>query len=185
MFDLHPAARRMSTLVSGVRDEHLGLPTPCAGWSVADLLSHIHQFSSVFADNARKQPAAPPQGLTQDWRVGIPGALDDLAGSWADESAWRGRVSAGGIEMPAADNALVAVEELTVHGWDLARATGQDPDIAEEALDRVDEFIELFAAQIDSGQGPFGPAVSAPEGASRLERVVAMTGRDPRWTPSR
>lgn len=57
--------------------------------------------------------------------------------------------------------------------------------VDESGLDRVDRFLEILAGPIEAGQGPYGPAVAAPQGASRLERTVARTGRDPRWDLSR
>lgn len=179
MFDLGAAAAEMKRLVSGVRDDQLDNPTPCSDWTVADLLAHVHQFATVFAHNARKEEARPPEDLVDDWREAIPGQLDDLTRAWRQESAWQGRVSAGGIEMEAADNAVVGIEELTVHGWDLARSTGQALDIDDARLNQVDRFFELF------GEDPFGPASRAPEGATRLERTVARTGRDPSWNAAR
>lgn len=181
MFDLGPAAEEMSRLVAGVRDDQLDDPTPCTDWAVADLLAHVHQFAVVFTHNARKEQARPPEGLVYDWRVAIPDQLDDLVRAWREEAAWHGRVSAGGVEMDARDNAVVGSEELTVHGWDLARATGQDLRVDDTRLDEVDRFFELFAEQIAAGQGPFSPATGAPQGATRLERTVACTGRDPSW----
>lgn len=175
MFDLGPAAAQMRHLVSGVRDDQLNHPTPCADWTVADLLAHIHQFASVFTHNARKEPVRPPEELVDDWREAIPDQLDELAHAWRQEPAWHGRVSAGGVEMDAADNAVVGIEELTVHAWDLARATSQELGVDDARLDLVDRFFELF------GSAPFGPAVPAPEGAARLEHTVARTGRDPSW----
>jgi hypothetical protein len=77
--------------------------------------------------------------------------------------------------MDAADNAVVAIEELTTHGWDLARATGQDIHVDDARLDHVDRLFDLF------GDAPFGPAKQAPESATRLERTLARTGRDPHW----
>lgn len=107
MFELGPAADDMKRLVSGVSDDQLGNRTPCTEWTVSELLAHIHQFTTVFACNARKQPARPPDGLVDDWRQAIPDDLDDLATAWREESAWDGQVSAGGIEMNAPDNAVV------------------------------------------------------------------------------
>jgi uncharacterized protein (TIGR03086 family) len=179
MFDLGPAAVEMRRLVLGVRDDQLDYPTPCSDWNVADLLAHIHQFAAAFAQNARKEQARPPEQLVNDWRDAIPDQLDDLARAWRLESAWQGRVSAGGVEMDAADNAVVGIEELTVHGWDLARASGQDLRVDDARLDQVDRFFELFGAT------PFGPAVPAPKGATRLEQSVARTGRDPSWEAAR
>jgi uncharacterized protein (TIGR03086 family) len=178
MFDLTPAADELRRLVTGVRDDQLDDPTPCSDWSVRDLLTHVHQLAAVFTHNARKEDAAPPEHLVDDWREAVPAQLDDLARAWRDEPAWTGRVTAGGIEMDATDNAVVAIEELTVHGWDLARATGQEVRVDDTGLDLVDRFFALF------GEAPFGASVPAPHGATRLEQVVARTGRDPGWQPA-
>jgi uncharacterized protein (TIGR03086 family) len=177
MFDLGPAADEMSRLVSGVHDDQLAHPTPCDGWTVADLLAHVHQLATVFTQNARKDPSRAPDGLVDDWRDAVPAQLDALARAWRHESAWAGRVSAGGVDMDARDNATVAIEELTVHGWDLARATGQRLGTDDVRLDQVDRFFDVF------GEDPFGPAVRPPDGATRLDRLVARTGRDPSWAP--
>lgn len=181
MFDLGPAAREMARLVSGVRDDQLASQTPCADWTVADLLAHVHQFATVFTDNARKDLPRPREGLAADWRQAIPDQLGELARAWCEESAWLGRVSAGGVEMDAPDNAVVAIEELTMHGWDLARATNQEVVVEGAALDQVDRFFELFAEQIESGRGPFGPEVTPEPDVGRLERIIARAGRDPSW----
>jgi uncharacterized protein (TIGR03086 family) len=181
MFDLTPATEEMIRLVSAVRDDQLATATPCPDWTVADLLTHIHQFATVFTDNARKEPTHPAEELVDGWRVAIPQQFAELADAWRAESAWRGRVSAGGVEMDAADNAVVAIEELTVHGWDLAVAAGQQLRVDDAGLDQVDRFFELFAGPIDSGNGPFGPPIEVSESATRLARTIARTGRDPRW----
>jgi uncharacterized protein (TIGR03086 family) len=185
MFDLDPAAREMNRLLAGVRDDQLAQPTPCPDWTVADLLAHVHQFATVFTLNARKDPVELPGDLPGDWRTVVPQQVDSLVEAWRDDAAWSGRVSAGGVEMDAADNALVAMEELVVHGWDLSRATGQDFEAADSSLDQVDRFFELFAEPIASGQGPYGPEVAAPDDASRSERTIAHTGRDPQWSSIR
>jgi len=185
MFDLGPAAQEMSRLVSGVRDDQLNYPNPCPEWTVADLLAHVHQFAVVFTHNARKKQARPPEDLVDDWRVAIPDQLDELARAWRETSAWQGRVSVGGVEMDAPDNAVVGIEQLTVHGWDLARATSQDLRVDDARLDQVDDFFEVFAEQIAAGGGPFGPSAGAPERATRLERTLARTGRDPSWEAAR
>lgn len=184
MFDLGPAAERMALLVAQVRDDQLGDSTPCQDWTVGNVLAHVHQFTTVFTQNARKEQVRAPDGLVPDWRVAIPRELDELVRAWREESAWQGRVSAGGVEMPAADNAVVGIEELTIHGWDLAHATGQPFDVDDATLDEVDRFFDLFEGQ-GGGNGPFGPQADSPEGATRLERTVARAGRDPLWTSAR
>jgi uncharacterized protein (TIGR03086 family) len=185
VFDLTPAADVTRGIVAAVRDDQLDGPTPCTDWRVADLLAHVHEFATVFTCNARKAPLPRLGGLPDDWRAVVPRRLDELALAWQDESAWRGRVSAGGVEMSAEENAVVAVEELVVHGWDLARATGQELPVEPQTLGEVERFLAVFADQLAGGQGPYGPAVPAPPHASRLDRYLCAAGRDPGWSPTR
>lgn len=92
--------------------------------------------------------------------------------------------------MDAPDNAVVGIEEMTVHGWDLAAATSQDLRADDARLGQVDRFFELFAEPIAAGEGPFGPAVSPPEvqhgssGPSHA-RAVIRRGKRPLTPPSR
>ena len=182
MFDLGSAAREMSRLVAGVRDDQLRRPTPCLDWTVADLLAHVAQFTAVFTANARRQDVRPPDRLVDDWRDSLPHALAELAQAWREESAWRGRVSAGGVEMDASANAVVAIEELTTHAWDLARATGQDdtldPTLAAELLAGMQPIDAMLRAS-----GQYGPQVPVAEDAPVQDRLLGFIGRDPAWQP--
>jgi uncharacterized protein (TIGR03086 family) len=182
MFDLGPAADDLARLVGGVRDDQLDGATPCDEWRLADLLAHIHQFATVLTANASKVPPPPVDGLPDDWRHVIPLRIDELAQAWRGHSAWQGRVSAGGVEMSGEENAVVAIEELVVHGWDVARASGQDFQPAPESLNHVERFLDIFAAPLASGQGPYGPAVAVGDDASRLDAYLGAAGREPGWT---
>lgn len=185
MFDLGPAADGLARIVDGVRDDQLDAPTPCSEWTLGGLLAHVHQFATVFIANASKSPAAPVDNLPEDWRHVIPDRLEDLAQAWRDPLAWEGRVSAGGVEMSGEENAVVAIEELVVHGWDVARASGQDFWVPEQSLDDVERFLDIFAGPLASGQGPYGRAVAVGSDASRLDRYLGAAGRDPRWGSDR
>jgi uncharacterized protein (TIGR03086 family) len=185
MFELGPAADDLSRLVGGVRDDQLDGPTPCREWTLAQLLAHVHQFATVFTANATKSPPPPVDGLPDDWRSVMPRELGELAAAWRDPAAWQGRVSAGGVEMTGEENAVVAIEELVVHGWDVAAASGQPFEPAEESLARVESFLDIFAAPLASGQGPYGPRVETTDEASRFERYLGAAGRNPAWGATR
>lgn len=185
MFDLTPAADATRQVVLGISDDQLVDPTPCTDWRLAGLLAHVHEFATVFTCNARKAGIPALGGLPDDWRSVIPRRLDELALAWQDESAWHGRVSAGGVEMSAEDNAVVAAEELVVHGWDVARASGQEFRADPHSLDAAERFLDVFAGPLASGGGPFGPAVPVGPDASRLDRFLGAVGRDPHWAATR
>jgi uncharacterized protein (TIGR03086 family) len=80
----------------------------------------------------------PPTGglqLPDTWREQLGRDLDTLVAAWRAPSAWLGEAVAGGVTMSSTELATVVVDELVLHGWDLAHATGQqftatDHDIA-------------------------------------------------------
>ena len=74
--------------------------------------------------------------------------------------------------------------EAVAHGWDLARATGQVFEADEAAIAGSLEFAESMSAPgAEAARAPaFGPVVAVTEGATTLDRLVALTGRDPTWT---
>jgi uncharacterized protein (TIGR03086 family) len=185
----------MTALVAGTPDDALGAPTPCSAYSVGDLLDHIAGLTVAFTEAATKTTPAgaspPPEGdaanLDPTWRRSVPPALADLATAWRDPAAYQGMTSAGGIEMPGEVAALVALEELVVHGWDLARATGQPFDPTTPELDMVEGFLSQFSGpdQADLRGTAYAAPVVVGDDAPRLDRVVALSGRDPSWSGSR
>jgi uncharacterized protein (TIGR03086 family) len=91
----------------------------------------------------------------------------------------------GGMDSPAQTVALVLADELAVHGWDVARATRQPYTCEPDVLEAARQFLEMFASP-DAPSGPevqFGPATVLLPEAPLLDRVVALAGRDPNWSP--
>lgn len=191
--DLQQATQRMSDLVRKVTPEQLDDPTPCTDYTVGDLLDHIAGFAQAFTNAARKSaldvPGPPPLGdrshLDPGWQQRMPEQLDELAQAWREPGANLGMTKAGGIEMPAEIAAVVALEELVVHGWDLARATGRPFTADDAALESVSGFFSQFAGpdQTDVRGTAYAAPVTVGAGASPLERAIALAGRDPGWKP--
>ncbi|WP_254705732.1 TIGR03086 family metal-binding protein [Streptomyces vilmorinianum] len=189
--DLGPAARRMARLAADIDDERLGDPTPCPDYAVRELLAHVADLSVAFRDAARKDfgpttataPASVRPVLDDDWRTALPKALEELAAAWREPGAWEGDTQAGGVELPASVMGRVALDELLIHGWDLARATGQEYEVSEEEL-AVSEALLSPAEDAAPGEdGFFGPIVAVPEEAPLLDRVIGLSGRRPDWRP--
>jgi uncharacterized protein (TIGR03086 family) len=193
MHDLRPAAREMTRLVNAVRDDQLGDPTPCTRYVLGDLLQHVRELAEAFTLAGRKeQPTGgskpPPQGdasvLPAEWRGEIADWLGRLVDTWADPSAWEGTVWIAGFEAPASAVGVTAANELVVHGWDVARASGQRIILDDAAVASATEFVAMISApgsEEARGQA-FGPAFPVPAGASALDEVIAGNGRDPAWS---
>ena len=193
MHDLRPAAREMARLVNAVRDDQLGDPTPCPKYTLGDLLQHVRGLAEAFTVAGRKeQPTGgsqpPPQGdaslLPADWREQITDWLGRLADAWSDPAAWEGTAWIAGFEAPASAVGLTAANELVVHGWDVARASGQEIRLDDAALAPSREFVAMMSGpgSAEARGDAFGPALPVPDGASTLDEVIAGNGRDPAWS---
>jgi len=185
-YDLTPAARRMAQFVDAVPDGFLGQPTPCEHYTVGDLLDHIAGAAVAFAAAASKEPlAGGPAGdaanLGPDWRERIEGNLGILADAWSNPDAWTGMTCVGGVDLPGDVAGVVALDELIIHGWDLATATGQPAAYDGAELEAVHAMVQRFRSSgID---GLFGPVVAVPSDAPLLDRIVGLAGRQPGWLP--
>lgn len=177
--DLAPSTRELARVVRGIRDDQLGDPTPCPDYTVADLVDHVRGLTTAFTHAATKEPLT--DGAGDDLAVG----LDRLAAAWAEPTAYDGVTMAGPIEMAAPQAALVALDEVVVHGWDLAAATGQPYAADPTAVAACTSFVAGFEAPdgaADDGS-LFGPPVPVADDADPLSRLLGLTGRDPAWRP--
>ncbi len=195
MLDLTPTTDRTAALVAGVREEHLTAPTPSEGTSVQVLLQHLLGLTVAFRDAAAKlqgpttqTPAGPvTDPLPDGWREQLATRLGELAAAWQDPAAWDGMTTAGGVTFPAEACGLVALDEVLLHGWDLAVATGQPYEPTEaEALAVLPIVSPSGDAEADAQarEGMFGPALPVPDGAGAFERALLLSGRDPAWRPA-
>jgi uncharacterized protein (TIGR03086 family) len=186
--DLGPQTAEVARIVAGVRDDQLCHPTPCADTNVAALLDHLVGLTLAFRRAAEKAEGtggavADAANLAPDWRTRLPAQLDALAAAWRAPDAWNGTTSIAGMTMPAAEVGLVATNEVLVHGWDLAVATGQpyraDPATTQACLAYG---AELAANAPEMRDQIYGPVVPVPDGAPVLDRLLGQAGRDPAWT---
>lgn len=188
--DLGPQAQIVARLAAGVSDARLADPTPCPEYAVSNLLGHLAGLTVAFRDAARKDlgpttdtaPDTAVPSLPAGWREELPRVLGELAEAWRDPAAWTGMTRAGGVDLPGEIAVSVAVDELVIHGWDLARATGQEYAPDQAALRASHAFLLAAAEDKDRG-GIFGAVVPVPDDAPLLDRAVGLSGRDPGWTP--
>src|SRR4051794_780554 len=182
--DLRPAATRLGTIVEALNDADLTKPTPCEQYTVGDLLDHVAGGALAFKAAAVKKPlegAAPGDAsrLAPDWRTRIPADLRAAADAWLEEDAWEGMTAVGGVDLPGEIAAMVALDEFIIHGWDLAKPTGQPAGYDGPELEAVHRTVLQFR---QAGlEGIFGPEVQVKADAPLFDRVLGVTGRDPNW----
>ncbi|WP_327296005.1 MULTISPECIES: TIGR03086 family metal-binding protein [unclassified Streptomyces] len=179
---LAAAAARALTVVRGIGDAQLADRTPCAEYDVHALVNHlIHVLVNFQALAARKDVdfSSEPEYVVGDWRRRFGEETAALVTAWAAPGAEDG--TAGAMNLPARTVGHMVLGDLTVHAWDLARATGQD-FVPEPAV--VDELSPALAdmAPMARAGGVFGEPVQVAAGASAFDRVLALTGRDPHWS---
>lgn len=188
--DLEPAARQIAGLLDGIDEQRLDGPTPCPGYAVRELLAHVAGLSTAFRDAARKNfgpttdtaPDAKLPVLPGNWREALPPLLEELVAAWRDPAARQGMTRAGGVDLPGEVALLVVLDELVIHGWDLARSTGQRYEADEAGL-------RIALDMLTPGDGKpraetiFGPPVPVPDDAPLVDRAIAMSGRRPDWKP--
>jgi uncharacterized protein (TIGR03086 family) len=192
MIDLTPTTDRTRAVASSVRDDQLDATTPMPGTSVRELVNHLLGLSVAFRDAAAKvegpttstPPAKVTEPLPKGWRAALDRRLAELADAWKDDSAWEGTTTAGGVTMPAEVMGLVALDEVLLHGWDLARATGQPYEPSDAEAEAVLPVVTPSPDDPDGSgrEGLFGPVVEVGDDAPPFHRTLGLAGRDPHWT---
>ena len=186
MNDLTKACGATSDVLAKVSDDQLELPTPCEKLSLDELVAHIGGLALAFTAAAGKEcgprtdtPPTDGAEIDADWRTSYPQRLSALAAAWQNPDAWQGMTRAGGVELPAEVMGSVALAEVVIHGWDVARSIGQpyggDPATVQACLAHLAQFDTAGT------EGMFGPAVKIADDAPALDRVIALSGRDPAW----
>lgn len=185
--DLGPATTTLTDLVTSVSDEQLALPTPCTEYSVGDLVEHVGGLAAAFTGAARKQPVpGSEQGGTGDasrlepgWRDRIAADLKELAEAWREPAAYEGMTAAGGVDLPGEVAAAVALNEVVVHGWDLATALGRPFAATDTDVAACLTFARPFSTPVTAGERgtAFGEVLPVPEGATPLVELLALLGR--------
>ncbi|MCT2592886.1 TIGR03086 family protein [Streptomyces sp. N2-109] len=199
--DLEPTARRVTRLLDNITDDQLSAPTPCADYAVRDLLSHLIGLTIAFRDAASKtlgpttatSPDGPPPELPADWRTQLPRHLEEVAAAWRSPAAWEGMTQAGGVTLPGEAAGRVALNEIMLHGWDLARATRQEYEGDEPSVRELIAFLTPAASAESAGEAEepdapadlFGPPVDVPADAPPLDRLLGLAGRNPHWQAPR
>ena len=191
--DLYGKVLRRLGGVVDVDDDALDRPTPCSGFTVAELRTHIlgwlQFFAAALSDPAATSPRPDPDAFVladgaQASEV-VRQALNDIEQAIDDDAA--GEMVTMTSSLMAGDGVLgMALGEYIVHAWDLASATGQPYEAPESAVEPALEFLRGMVAPEYRGpdSGFFDAEVEVPDDAPPLDKLLGFAGRDPHWTAS-
>ncbi|HUQ63338.1 MAG TPA: TIGR03086 family metal-binding protein [Acidimicrobiales bacterium] len=151
----------------------LDAETSCDGWDVRTLLNHVLETQRYFVAAARGQDAVPPSPTPPELLSDDP--FTDFEQGRAETLT---TFEAPGVIEKTGPSLGIAFCEQLLHGWDLAKATGQDATMPEDLPGPAYEGIHGRFAD-DQRQGIFKPALTVGPDASAQDRLLAYTGRDP------
>jgi uncharacterized protein (TIGR03086 family) len=184
------AATEVAEVARNVKPDQLDARTPCADWDVRAVVNHLMFWSAFRSELAARKESAPADDpidektdftAERDWPRTMAAQLERAVAAWGEPGATEGDTGLAGGSMPARMIAMMMLGELVVHGWDLARATGQPLTADATTLETVHEMAVTMGPQ-GRKMGAFGDEVSVPDTAPMLDQVLALSGRDPQWT---
>ena len=184
-------------VIAGVGPDQFTAPTPCPEMDVRAMLSHIvGVLDRIAALGNGEDPFAviETHAPDDDWSDAWAKSGTDASDVWRDDAVLERPMALPWIQGNGADVLTSYFSELTVHTWDLATATGQQPrwddTVVTAALEarqilpaenRRALFEEISAAMgLDEVAIPFAEAVPVTGDAPAIDRLVAWNGRDPR-----
>jgi uncharacterized protein (TIGR03086 family) len=160
--------------------DRLAATTPCEKYSVADLLAHL---GGVLPDSERaaaKLPRTDDAATVVTEPAALAASAERAAAAWQRPEALEGETEFGPGTMPAGFAAAVTLQELALHGWDLARAADLPFAVGAQSGTVLLGVVEQIA-EVARANGGYGPALDAPADASDFDRALALSGRNPAW----
>lgn len=171
-------------LIAGVRADQWGGPTPCTEWTVLDLAHHLVAGNVLFERVLRGNPVDPaelartgrdPERLLAAYRE----SSDALLAAFAIPGAMERVVNVPFGAVPGVVALHLRLVEALVHGWDLARATAQPVNFADDVAEQELQFTLAKLGDIPPERSPFHGPQPVPDDAPAIERLAACLGRQP------
>ena len=178
------AATETARVVTNAATTASTAKTPCPEWDLRTLLNHTILWTAYSAERRAHGESAAEDLMSKDFTA-EPGFAADYqaqAGravkAWSDPKAWAGDRGVMGNATPAKDIAAMLIAEMVLHGWDIAKATGQDYHCDDAVARNLLKTVEAQGDMFRQYQG-FAAIVPVPDDAPAFDRALALSGRDP------
>jgi uncharacterized protein (TIGR03086 family) len=180
---LHGALALFGSQVALVDRARLDAPTPCADWTVHDLIDHVVEEELWAPPLLAGEPVEQIGDRFEGDHLG-----DDPAGAWrsaadatrratATDDALEAEVRLPGRVISGADFMFELFADHLIHSWDLARAVGGDERLPADLVAACSRWFDAHE-QTWRAEGQIGPAVAVPPDATPQARLLARFGRD-------
>jgi uncharacterized protein (TIGR03086 family) len=177
---LEQAIASTRQVLKGVSKDQLGDDTPCAAWKISDLINHIVGGQFFFEAFVRGVPQDEAVDFSAaDFRSTFDEAAERTVAAFNADGAMEKMITLPFGQMPGSAFAGLAATDTFTHGWDLAKATGQNTDLAPELAEQllIGARTAISPAFRSPEGSPFGPEQTAPAGASKADQLAAFLGR--------
>ncbi|WP_019629872.1 TIGR03086 family metal-binding protein [Actinomadura atramentaria] len=181
-------AAEAKRVARAVPADRLDAKTPCTEFDLRTLVNHWVLFTSHGLECRAQRRDIPAELMERDftaepgWADAYAAQLDRALAAWAEPGVWEGEITTPVGAAAAPDIASLVVKEMAVHGWDVARAAGEDFRVSARTGELLRAVVEKNAELYRKYDG-FADPVDVPPTASAFEQALAISGRDPRWTP--
>jgi uncharacterized protein (TIGR03086 family) len=173
--------------IAGIGETPLDAPTPCEDWDLRQLVNHavnaVTIAAGVLSGESDVDPWSRSPGELADTDAGWPhpearfGEVTGAIVAACREGALERRYPMRGTELPGEFLARACALDSVLHGWDIAKATGQDATIPTAVADEILPHADGLPDQ--ARVATFGPRIDVPNGATASDRLVAVLGRQP------
>ncbi|GIH11660.1 hypothetical protein Rhe02_97270 [Rhizocola hellebori] len=186
---LSEAHEALLTVVGKVPDGAWQNPTPCAQWTVTQVVQHAAGDQLAYVAQLTGgpkldwDPFAPSGTLDVPAAVFVQRAVDASRAAWAtvDTGAEAVPIPLPPFQAPYWLAVGACALDAGVHAWDIAVATGQlspiSNEMARSLLKAAEQIVEGVRAW-----GAYAEALTPPADSDDLAILLSYLGRDPKWT---
>ncbi|WP_280383806.1 TIGR03086 family metal-binding protein [Nocardia wallacei] len=167
--------------VTVLDDADLDRPTPCTGWTVADLIRHMNERHEAIIETVLA-PLADPGDDPRD-------SFARTAGRWVAAMEQTGdivRLPWLG-PMPTEEVLSIHYVDMLVHRWDLTRALDRTYWIPERFTARalpIAQRITAPGSRLNAPGGAYHTPLPQDPALPTIDNIVALLGRNPNWQPT-
>jgi len=167
------ATTQARTVLQRVKPEQMKQSTPCSEWDVEALINHLVSAQNGIAGTVSGSQVAAGSTPLETLDAAVLAMVAAAKAPGGLEKKVQGRQG----EVPAGQMLNIGIMDVSLHTWDLAKATGQDTTLDPRVVEHIFPAVEEMAQR---GPSPaFATPTESPANASRQDKMIALSGRTP------